>query len=573
MDRRWKYIRPVASSSAPRVFFTVDVSTRAHREGDCTVHAFDSAAVTFTRRRGRTMETQLCFSAAELWEWVRDRLRSYPGESPIFVGMDLAWELHLLDAAGELEEHWEVLQRWTAPAPLFVRLREADVPEGRRPMRLRLVCASNLARQLTLEDFVEDSRTLAGPWDRSRALATVVADWCDLIETADLGGFQPTIARQSHAALRRRIGPRDLLVHNDPTALRLERAAYVGGRCLAEPANLTDAFVVDIRSSYPATMMDHPMPGHLLGTWKRADSGPLTVRHLGEALLDREVIAEVTIEPAVPAWPVRRDDNTVIYPAEGVWSATLTSPELRTALAAGIVAEVGDVAFYARTTVFRRLMAELVELRRVLESEDRHAMALMLKVLANAVYGRTGQHRRDWETVAGIVPPEGATTWYGPHPDDHDADAECLEWRWHDGEAQCLRRGVGHESMLAVAAHVTAHGRRKLWDIMGTAQEVHYADTDGIITTRAGAERIRASTLMPPTTISGPHVARIHAPKQYHLDGRLKAAGLQRGARPLDGRTWATDRWPAWHSSAGADEPHGTIRVHRGTWTLTGAEL
>lgn len=574
------YLRPLERATpAVRHWTAVAAATEAVMEGATTVHRLGRLwSVRGRRSRGGVVTHAEPVSHASAADWWAQEWEAAPrNATPWVVCHHGRWLMHFLDLESQIRGAGaEVTTCWDGGGPLFVRVTLPS--EGARPKRLRLVCHSNLWRGLTVGDMAAGLDIPSGGdrVDAARRAAEVLSrmteGWTSALQDGDFGALQPTVARQAVAALKRHSPPRELLVHGDPAAQRLEREAYVGGRVEARPGLTAEAWEADIPSCYPTIMTAEAMPGRLAEVWP-APLGSTTVGDLAGALEAHLVVAEVVCEQDRPAIPRRLEAGGADHPVGEPFRSVLPTPWLRWALDRGQVRRVGAMALYEPTRALAAVMERLIAARRGREAAGDHAGALTLKICANALHGKLGQHRRAWETVAGVDPPdEYWLGWVGPAPDDPDGPV--WEWRWRDGAAQRLVREEGAEAMTAVAAHVSAHARLRLWELLDAADGPDgggwlYADTDGLWVTAAGLRRLTEAGRAEALRITGPSELEVIAPKQYRVGGRLTAAGLPAAARQQSPEQWEVDRWPSWELGAG-DEP-GAVRVHHQTWTIRGA--
>lgn len=579
--RHSKFLRPLKSTSVPRYFATVAVESTSMPEGDVDTHRLSRGHVSLFRR---TPRAHFQFSSpATFWAVLAREAR--PGESMWVIVANARWAMHLLDAERELLAYWDVLTSWDAPGPMFIRAVEKHPPEGAKPKRIRIICHTNIWRNTSIQTLAEDLGMTR--WNSAASISQVLGraaqDWFDTLREHDLGPFQPTIARQGMAGFKRRIKRAEVLIHNNRTALEMEREAYRGGRNEARPVTLDKAWTIDIRSAYPTVMIDHTMPGNLRDVMLESEYGPESPDRLmkmvtgnGHGLVEPpravKVIARCRINQTERVFP-DRSYQTPVYPMDRPFDTTLTTPELQFAHARGWIEHIGDRVFYDSTNVFSSYMRELVEIRAERQAQGRAGANAALKLLANSLYGKLGQRRRTWEAVEGLMPPPAGNTWHAPHPDDDTDDPEVHQWRWRAGKAWLLAKREGTESIPAVAAHVTAQCRLDLWALWNAAgYGAWYADTDGIIVDAGGLERVRRrfgrQVQAGRLKIDGPFEVEVIAPKQRRQDGEMVAAGLPKGATQVAPDEWQTDHWAPWQLGGTEKGEEGLLRVHRGAWRL-----
>jgi len=566
-----------------RQWFTVAGSTTAESEGDTMVHRLRSLSAVSAIRQPRSgkvcRESETFFAATTFWDWVYARTRR--NCTPWVIVFNARWLMHLLEVETQVDTFGvEVLTNWDGTGPLFLRLAKPH-PSGGRPLRLRVICHTNIWRGTSRSEMAASIPNLEEPvdWDHDTStaltadvLSRMMEGWTQALVDGDFGALQPTVGRQAMAAVKRRVKAGELLVHGKPHAERLEREAYVGGRCEARPGRYEQVWEADIPSCYPTIMRENPMPGRLVESHETPMGGYL-VPSLEDYLDSFLVIADVMVQQDVPAIPRRLEGGGADHPVGEPFRAALPTPWLQWALEHDAILSVGTILAYEPTEVLSSLMRDLVSARRGAVVVGNMAGAQTMKVMANAVHGKMGQRRRVWETVPDEPCPDRYWEgWFGPALDDQSATPQVYEWRWRDGAAQRLLRDEGGaESMVAISAHTSAHARLRLFTLMRLADEFAgphgwvYADTDGLYVTES------AKTVLErqggDLRFSGPYDLHVIKRKQYRKDGRMVASGLPAGARQMSPELWETDRWPAWQ--LGATEERGRVRVHGQRWGIS----
>ena len=166
----------------------------------------------------------------------------------------------------------------------------------------------------------------------------------------DLCPMGLTLASQAFRTYRYKFMSSEIILHNRPEVLTLERAGYYGGR--------TDAFFIgsappqpyyklDVNSMYPFVMSTETYPVELVGY-----SEDLPVKRLEELTHDYYCLANVTLEAVTPVYPFVRRDK-LVFPC-GAFQTTLHHTELLRALGAGEVRAVNQIAIYNRADIFRQ---------------------------------------------------------------------------------------------------------------------------------------------------------------------------------------------------------------------------
>lgn len=310
--------------------------------------------------------------------------------------------------------------------------------------------------------------------------------WLSFIKVHDLGTFGKTLASQAMNAYRHRFMPHTIYIHDAERAIALERESYHGGRteCFFI-GKMPDAeyHVLDVNSMYPSVMKEHAYPKKLI---KFRDNVPL--REFRRLLTHYCLTAEVDLDVTEPVFSTRQD-NRLIFPI-GRFTTSLTTRELAYAQAKGWIKKVKRTAIYEKAKLFERYVDFFYARRLEYKNAGNEPFAYMCKLLLNSLYGKFGQRNEVFEKVGvDSDAPDGIARYY---------DLDLQRWvtrRTINGvveESQGQKEGFN--SFVAVAAHITADARVKLWEIIKKAgrSNVFYCDTDSIFTNNEGKDRTRA---------------------------------------------------------------------------------
>ena len=362
-----------------------------------------------------------------------------------------------------------------------------------------------------------------------------IGAYLELIETLQLGHFGATLPAQAMHGFRHRFMTHKIAVHSDPVGIELERAAYFGGRCEAWQLGLLAGHFVDLdmNAAYLAAMATGEFPLALRYTCE-----PRDLRGLLKRLDGALAVAEVRIVTSEPRYPKRLPSGRLAFPV-GDFRTTLATPELRVAIEKGAIAEVGRMAVYASAPLFVDFAEELWRVRSELMEMGAKFHARILKDLGVTLYGKFGERKVTWSHQ-------------GDEPELPDEILEVLDA--DTGRKSTYRRLGGRlelreqdeetdNSFPAIAAHVSSANRVRLYELAETAgiAETLYLDTDGLTTTRAGAERLIG--LVDPKALGGLKIVRetddleIRGPKDLRFGDLRMTKGRKRNARDLgDGR-------------------------------------
>lgn len=379
-----------------------------------------------------------------------------------------------------------------------------------------------------------------GPDHVASALAQRVSACSRLLSAERLGGLCRTAGAQAWHCWRYRHLDSLVEVHTHAPTLGLERAAYGPGRCECYRIGHVSGPVyhLDAHALYPHLLATHELPRCRLGYTVDPPAGYaewLTATHC--------TIAEVDLETPEPLAPYQsRDGAPVVWPV-GRWRTTLCGPELRHTLARGAVRRWCRIAWYASGPIGRGYAEHMLRLRDASGTDPE--VRSWIKLVSNCLPGRWGQSLSRWEDCHTGLCHAPWDAWTAPNGRGGIDRWRSLGWR-----TQRETRGQwGPEAVPAAAAYTVSLGRAWLWRVMEAAGREHviYADTDGIMVTRGGHERLAASG-MPmgdgPGELSVRHVypwVRIHGLRQWEGPGVEQAAG-----KPLDPPAVSNDPGRVW---------------------------
>lgn len=351
-----------------------------------------------------------------------------------------------------------------------------------------------------------------------------------IIRQYSLGSLCPTAAGQSYRSWRTAKLDIQPHCHVNPVATQLEIDGHVGGRCecfylgeCKEPI-----YHLDIRSCYGSVMAQNPLPVRLANTTKSPNA--TMWRDAGRAL---HMLAKVRINTTEPAYPVRRDHDT-IYPV-GVFTTTLAGPEFSDAIRHNRVVDVYDVASYETAGTLNDFAKTVYRVRDTAELSGYDLIADWAKYVLNGVVGKAAQKRKSWETVPGARAPELWGEW------SHLLPSGKLErWRSLAGVVQReIDGGYCPDAVPAIAAWICSYGRMRLLELIRIAgrENVVYVDTDCLLCNRRGYEYLveanqvadRILGLLELRDVYGE--CEIRGIKYYREGDTVKCAGLCRGIR------------------------------------------
>jgi hypothetical protein len=360
--------------------------------------------------------------------------------------------------------------------------------------------------------------------------------WLEFLRDHDLGNFGLTIASQAFNAFRHRFMMHEILVHNNETAIEVERNSYHGGRCECFfigklPKN--DYYQLDINSMYPAVMCEYKYPVKLKSCVRELPLSSLN------RLLERYcLISRVVIKTDLPVYPVRYN-NRLCFPV-GEFETTLTTEELRYAQYNDHLVHVGRTAIYTGKEIFKGYVDYFYTCRRDFEANGNLAFAFLCKLMLNSLYGKFGQRSHTWEKVCimdGL--PDG--TW-----SEWDIEKQRLiNYRVINGVVEKdVGEIEGYNSLVAVAAEVTANARMYLWELIKKAgrKHVYYCDTDSLLVDTCGYARLGCEidqmVLGKLKVVDQSTTGEIFNLKSYTFGRAHKLKGVKSNAEQIDPHTF-----------------------------------
>jgi hypothetical protein len=531
------------------VWLDTETSERFAQDGSSTHHLrFGWACYQRTRQRGVwTAEEWFRFTTPEeLWAWIgtkaRPRVRLY------VYAHNWAFDGPVLDVFGQLPAAgWKLTRAIIESPPVIVAWRrDRSTVELLDTLNFWPVPLRQLGEHVGLGKLPSPgSSSSPGEWDTYcrrdvEVIRRATHEWWAFLTDHNLGGYAKTLAAQAMRAFRHRFMAHKILIDDDTSALLLARQALFGGRTeayrLGRVRGPIDCW--DINSMYPDVMATGLFPT-VLRLHARAPT-----RAEWERWIPRwSAVAYVKLDTDSPQYPYRLNGRTV-FPV-GRFRTHLTTPELRAALQLGHLVDVEEIALYDSAPLFAGFVEELHGLRREAYARGENTRAWQLKVLLNALYGKFAQRGNVWKE-SGPAPPGEVRTWR-----EVDADSgEVRDFCTFGGVTQ--ERGwemESHDSHPAIAAHVTAYARQKLWSLIRLAGPgaTLYVDTDSLWTWPEAAGPL--SEVAHPTALGClKHVERVewlllHGPKDYVTPAGIVCKGVRSSAEWVSPHVIVQSQW------------------------------
>lgn len=575
-SHRDHWLRLNHASRIPRRLVCLDAEADRELTRRGEEHLFKLACASFDRldERGRPAgDTAWCdaFTPADLWRFV-DGCTSTQHRTVVFAH-NLAYDIRLTEALRWLPElGWEAKRVALNDHSCWARFARGD--------RTLMLCDSLTWLPVTLDLIAGDlglphqrlpaDDAPATAWlDRCRSDVTVLrAAMLRLIawlHDDDLGDFRPTGNAQASAAFRHRfLAERSVLVTWGADTRAAERRAAWCGRAEVWQPGLHRVQVVeyDFTAAYAHVAQREHLPQRLLGPCSHKRKG-FQVERLPSTMTLYELDVDTDV-PVLPAdlhggigWPVGRFRTTV-------WDVE-----------AALAEREG-----ARLTVRRAWLYEAGPVLRdwadwtlaCLNGHGPGADPLLRRVVkhwSRALIGRFALRYPALSYVRDEDEPDAriATLW--------DADRKLALKEIQVGRQVFEADGeeeAGSSTPMLMSA-VMAHSRVRLWQLMRAVgpDELLYVDTDSVIVTAAGAERVDARLRQghfPGLRRKGEWKgADLRAPRNIDLGDERRVAGLPRRAGQLAPGQFQAEVWESLPASLRRGRPGKVFRLQR-TFTI-----
>ena len=472
-------------------------------------------------------------SSVDFWSWVEARAR--PKVRLFLFAHNWGFDGPVLDTFNILPARgWRMTRAVLESPPVIVGWRrESTTVQMLDTLNWWRMPLAKVGQSVGMPKLTMPSLTASTEeWDTYarrdvEVIRVALHQWWSFLARYDLGGFAPTLASQAMRSYRHRYMPAKILIDADADAIALARGALHGGR--------TEAFKIgnvrgpvhclDVNSMYPAVMAAEWYPARLLEVFRGADDD-----ELAEWCATFCVVARVDLETKRARF-AHLIDGRLTFPV-GRFTESLTTPDLIDALEHGEIRKVHAAAVYERDKLFASFVADFYAHRMKAAAAGNAPDSWRFKILMNSLYGKFAQRGERWE-ITGAADGSDVELWC-------EIDAQTRRVRYYRRLAGSLqeriREGESHDSHPAIAAHVTAYARSRLWKFMQKAgrAEVFYVDTDSLYCTRQGARRL--SEDIKPDALGFLKLEGIfermliHGAKDYVLDGKQVCKGVRASA-------------------------------------------
>lgn len=570
------YIAGNALCRQPKCWVYLDTEAHSAWDGPVQVQTWRLAVTAHDHRRGsyddwREPEWAVHRDPGGLWEWIDARARV--GERMVVVAHNLAYDLRIADVFSHLPKRgWSVDRIRLDSEQTQVRWRN-----GKRT--ILMVDSSSwwpVALDAIADDLGLDKPALPDETaDDAAWVARCTADvnvlrhaWrrlLDWLHDDDIGNWQPTGAGQAWSAWRHRFMTERVLVGDDEHQRATERRAVWCGRAEAWRHGRHTAGPYtewDLESAYLTVMRDCGVPVRPIAPCPEFDV-PTVEHFMGVA----NVLATVEVTTDVPLLPAEGPHG--IYWPVGTFQTTVWDPELRVLFASDAKVRIVDAMVYRRRPALREFALWLFPMLTEEFAQRDPIVHRTAKHWSRALAGRFGVRYSEWERFGPTIRPQVGLQYVSDRMDG-------TLWRMLSVGDVCMRESEkleGENAVPAILGLIMSEIRARLWHVMTAAgtDNVLHCDTDGVLVTPAGNERLEAAGIEGLRVKRQYARAEVFAPRQVALDGLLRAPGIPRRARRVDTKTWDGEVWSRLGSSL-RDGTADSVRVQRRQVRLTGKD-
>ena len=251
------------------------------------------------------------------------------------------------------------------------------------------------------------------------------------------------------------------------------RAAYFGGQTLALDCNQhDDVMVIDIHSSYGATMLQNPMPFGEIDSFATPEGS--AAQYEDADLVEASVYVSRETFPALKSVVVKdgkpHKGNNAGH-LDGYWYGC----ELRQAVAMGtVITDIRRIWRYAETTdILQRFISILKKMRQA-DGKTKGPLDAVGKLLQNSLYGKFAQEKADSALVFG-----------GEMGPDDESEFDYQTQTFSDTVRRVPKESRGLPAPIQWGAYITALSRCRLNAAIALAPEkILYCDTDSVFIKR-----------------------------------------------------------------------------------------
>jgi hypothetical protein len=416
-----------------------------------------------------------------------------------------------------------------------------------------------------IDKDVENESHFANPYH--------IFQWCQWYRQQlvkyNMGSWKSTGSGQAWETWRRNCLSHKIQIHADEEALKLERAAYYGGRCEPKFIGTTQKDSLRIDAKIGSINIDGPVfhldvVGSYLGTARNLDVPVALIgkinglENVREACETRNYgcLAAIHVSCPQPVYPYRWPNRigagrwwdrggetrgmprhpteslamgSIIYPI-GEYATTLAGPELSHAISSGHVVAVHSAYLYSVAPALTSWVDYAMQPYIAAKKSGNPICKHVWKSIALSLFGRLARLSHVWHDLPDYDDAPRWKLWY-----HLDMPSEKLFTRRSLAGAVSEYRGPEEhdDSFPAIAAWINSAARIKLWTYIETARHgnVYYYDTDSIWCNSEGFRNLKEAGYIKDSELGflsfrGEHNwLTIRGIKDYEVPGKVVKAG------------------------------------------------
>lgn len=573
---RAHYLRHNKVTRVPRAFIYLDSEAHQHESRGAKVQTFRLGVAAHDRRQHHKdgwsqREWGEFHSTGELWDWIDARCQ-VKGRT-VLVAHKLDYDLRITDALRCL-----VARGWRL---IGIRLDTTQAwAHWKHGNRSLIMCDSLSWLPISLEKvgtLVGIGKLALPEWDDSdkawlarcrrdvEILAEAYRRVIDWVKRDDLGNWKATGAGQAWAAYRHKYMSHRLLVHDNADARLAEREACYTGRCEAWRwgKQVGGPFVeYDYSTAYARIGKECAVPTQLVG-----ESAALSLEQYDNLAKRRALLSECTITTDVPTVPTRRDGR-IVWPV-GTFTATLWDTEVQLARENGAHVVIGHTWWYARKPAIAAFCSWCLDVLNESNTDVDPIVRAAVKHWSRALVGRFAARWSEWEVIGKSPVHDVSLGWA------QDVSAG-ERWRMLQLGQVLMRKTAERDSpdaIVSIMSWIMAECRARLWraSVAAGQAEVLYMDTDSLIVTQRGAERLVLAGIDGFRRKGVYDTLELLGPRQIVAQGALRASGVARGAVKVGADEWESDVWSQLDTSIAAGEAD-SVRITPRRLRLRGSD-
>jgi len=516
-------------------------------------------------KNGEKEENFTTDSLVKFWKWVNSKVNA--GESLLLIAHNTDFDFNIckgftyLHKAGYFlhlytPDAGRFIHRWcTSPPPKFLDENGVEIPKEKHHQTIIVLDSMNyfkrsldsIGQLMGLNKFpfpVEikyNKECIEYCHQDVLILKTLILNYINWLDKNNFGPFALTLPSQTFKTFRYRFMTHKIYIHNDETAIDLEREAFQGGRvsCYRIGKQKKQKYYkLDVNGMYVYLMSHYNYPTKLVCCQgvMRQDLFEYHYKKYG-------IIAKVEYDTPTDCVPIHYKSRLNFPIGQGI--AWLCKPELELLLEMGGTFKPLQFVSYELNPIFKKYMKYLTDLREYYKKEKNVLYDQLTKLLGVSVFGKFGQKQEVWKPIGQHFNQE---SWYESISNDRDNTIDVFK---------CIKGTIykriglieGNDTLVAIPAYVASYARAMLFRFMVLAkrENVFYNDTDSLFTNEAGMINLKPHIhLYELGKLAIEEISTnfiIHNPKDYVFGDEAKIKGVKRGAKELEPNIFEMFKW------------------------------